>query len=82
MESFVYAASAVRVVFGFGTQAALGEEIKRLSCRRAVILSTPHQRDEAEALAAQLGSIAVGVFADAAKHTPTEVTEAMPASQI
>jgi maleylacetate reductase len=76
MEPFVYTASAARVVFGSGTKAALAGEIRRLSCRRAVILSTPHQRTDAEALAAQLGGIAVGVLADAAMHTPIEVTAA------
>jgi maleylacetate reductase len=76
MEPFVYTASAARVVFGSGTKAILGDEIRRLSCHRAVVLSTPHQRSDAEALAAQVGSIAVGVFADAAMHTPIEVTEA------
>jgi maleylacetate reductase len=71
MDPFVYTASAARVVFGFGTKATLADEIGRLSCGRAVILSTSHQRAEAEALAAQIGDKAVGVFAEAAMHTPS-----------
>lgn len=64
------------MVFGFGTKATLADEIGRLSCGRAVILSTPHRRAEAEALAAEIGDKAVGVLADTAIHTPIEVTQA------
>jgi maleylacetate reductase len=77
MEPFVYTASATRVVFGFGTKAALADEVRQLACSRAAILSTPHQRGDAESLAAQIGDMAVGVFADAVMHTPIDVTEAV-----
>lgn len=75
MDPFVYAAPATRVIFGSGTRASLAFEIRRLTCRRALILSTPPQRSEANLLAAELGSLAIGVFSDAAMHTPVEVTE-------
>jgi alcohol dehydrogenase class IV len=65
------------VVFGFGTKAALADEVRQLACSRAAILSTPHQRGDAESLAAQIGDMAVGVFADAVMHTPIDVTEAV-----
>ena len=42
----------------------------------ALVLSTPHQEADGEALAKRLGSLAVGVFSGAAMHTPVDVTEA------
>lgn len=75
MGPFTYTALPARVVFGFGTLALVGDEIRGLGCSRALVLSTPQQRGEAEALAERLGSLAAGVFAQAAMHTPTDVTE-------
>jgi hypothetical protein len=37
MEPFVYTVPAARVVFGSGTKATLADEIRRLSCGRAVV---------------------------------------------
>jgi maleylacetate reductase len=53
----------------------VAEEIRRLGLSRALVLSTPHQKGDAEALAARLGPLAAGVFSDAAMHTPVEVTK-------
>jgi maleylacetate reductase len=75
MTPFVYTAPAARVVFGSGTRAALADEVRTLSCRRALILSTPPQRSDANLLAADIGELAAGVFAEAAMHTPVDVTE-------
>jgi len=61
--------------FGTGTLSRLGEEIDRLGLRRVMILSTSGQKSNGEQLAATLGARAVGVFAEAARHTPVEVTE-------
>jgi maleylacetate reductase len=74
-RSFVFPGLVTRVVFGSGTIAQAGEELRRLGGSRALVLSTPNQRAEAEALAAQLESLAAGVYAGAAMHTPVEVTE-------
>ena len=74
MRPFVYTALPARVVFGSGTLARVPEEVRALG-RRALVLSTPQQRAEAEALAARLGDLSAGVFAEAAMHTPIEVTE-------
>jgi alcohol dehydrogenase class IV len=79
MDPFVYTASPARVIFGSGTKVLLADEVRRLSCRRALVLSTPQQRKEANMLAADLGSLAVGAFTDAVMHTPVEVTEAVVA---
>jgi maleylacetate reductase len=75
MDPFVYTALPARVVFGFGTLARVADEIARLGCGRALVLSTPQQMGEAQNLAARLGDRAAGVFAEAAMHTPTCVTE-------
>lgn len=72
---FVFPGLATRVVFGPGTLAQVPDEVAKLGHSRALVLSTPPQKPEAEALAARLGDKAAGVFAGAAMHTPVEVTE-------
>ncbi|HLQ19306.1 MAG TPA: iron-containing alcohol dehydrogenase, partial [Tabrizicola sp.] len=72
---FVFPGLTTRVVFGHGTLAQVPDEVARLGHSRALVLSTPHQKAEAQALAGRLGDKAAGVFAGAAMHTPVEVTE-------
>lgn len=74
MQAFVYQALSQRVVFGFGTLATIGDELSALGLSRALVLSTPQQRQSADALALQLGPLAVGVYGKATMHTPTDVT--------
>lgn len=64
-----------RIVFGPGSLASLEAELDRLSLKSVLVLSTPFQKADAEALAARLGPRAAGVFAEAAMHTPVSVTE-------
>lgn len=73
-RSFVCEFNPARIVFGPKALARLDEELARLSARRALILSTPPQESQAQALAEQLGPMAAGVFAEAAMHTPVEIT--------
>lgn len=73
---FVFPGLATRVVFGHGTLAQVPAEVARLGHSRALVLSTPHQQDQAQAVASLLGSVAVGVFAGAEMHTPVGVTDA------
>ena len=75
VASFVYNASPARVVFGSGTLARLPEEVDRLGLSRVLVLATPQQAVEAEALASRLGGRAAGTFAEAAMHTPVDVTD-------
>jgi maleylacetate reductase len=75
MEPFVYQAQSQRVVFGWGTLATAGEELTRLGSSRAIVLSTSGHRANAAALAKDLGAQCVGVFAEAAMHTPAGITE-------
>ena len=78
MDPFVYSAQPMRVRFGAGTLADLPGEIEALGLRRVLVLATPQQVDEAEALAGRIGARAAGVFGRARMHTPVDVTaEAM-----
>ncbi|MDE1996496.1 MAG: maleylacetate reductase [Rhizobiaceae bacterium] len=74
-RDFIYSGSPAHIVFGDGKSALAGEWIEKLGCKRALVLSTPQQKADAEALAVRLGSLAAGVFAGAVMHTPVEVTE-------
>jgi maleylacetate reductase len=72
---FTFPGLSTRVIFGAGTIAQAPDEIRRLGRSRALVLSTPHQKAEAEALATRLGPLAAGVFPGAAMHTPVDVTD-------
>ncbi len=74
-ETFVYNGLPTRVVFGSGTSARVGEEARRIGVKRPLVLSTPEQKNEAQALAAKLGMDVAGVFSGATMHTPVDVTE-------
>jgi len=65
----------VRVRFGAGIRRQVSEEISRLGCKRALVLSTPPQADSAMEMAQEIGDLAVGVFTRATMHTPVAVTE-------
>ncbi len=73
MDPFVYTARAARVVFGAGSLSQLEREIGLLGARRALVLSTPEQRAQADAVVARLGDAAVGVFDRATMHVPLEI---------
>lgn len=73
-RGFVHSPLPGRVIFGTGTQAQLRDEIERLGCQRALLLTTAPQRGTIERVGVALGPLAVGVFAEAAMHTPVDVT--------
>ncbi|WP_025659549.1 maleylacetate reductase [Rhizobium sp. IBUN] len=75
-QPFSYSGSAARIIFGEGARSQVGQWIEKTGCRRALILSTPQQRADAEALAREIGNLACGVFSGATMHTPVDVTEA------
>jgi maleylacetate reductase len=77
---FVFPGLATRVIFGPGTLAHVPAEVARLGRSRALVLSTPQQEPQAQALADTLGPQAAGVFAGAVMHTPVDVTEAAVAA--
>ncbi|MGQ0620895.1 MAG: maleylacetate reductase [Panacagrimonas sp.] len=71
--AFSYSPLTGRVIFGAGCLGLLAEEIGKLGYRRALVLCTPQQREQAERVATLLGSQAVGVCDRAAMHVPIEV---------
>src|SRR6266850_278495 len=76
MDAFDYTPLQGRVVFGQGTLARIADELSRLGCSRAFVLSDPHHAKTAAAKVLELlGDRAVGLSTDAAMHTPVEVTE-------
>ena len=72
MKDFVYHGLPSRVVFGAGALRHLEREIEALGARRALVLSTPEQRSQAEQLAQRLAHRAAGVFPRAVMHVPME----------
>ena len=72
MDAFVYTGIASRVVFGAGSLQHLEREIELLGARRALVLCTPGQRDQAERVAAIIGDRAAGIFDQAVMHVPIE----------
>ena len=72
MTSFVYIGRPARVIFGAGSLQQLGAEIEALGARKALVLSTPEQRESAERVASLLGARAAGVFDRAVMHVPIE----------
>jgi maleylacetate reductase len=73
--SFAAQLAPVRVRFGVGIRRQVSEEVARLGCKRALVLSTPAQADAAMEMAQEIGDLAVGVFTRATMHTPVGVTE-------
>jgi len=76
MQNFVYDHPATRVIFGVGALDRLQEEVKRLGARRAIVLSTPEQRADAEEAMRRLGDMAAGLFTEAVMHVPIETARA------
>ena len=74
-DAFTYQVNSARIVFGSGTLARVADEVAGQGCSRALVLSTASRKPAADRLAARLGAAAAGVFAEAAMHTPVEVTE-------
>ena len=75
MSPFVYNALPGRVVFGVGALEKLPDELDRLGARRALLLSTPGQAQNARRLAESLGARAAGVYDKAVMHVPLAVAD-------
>jgi alcohol dehydrogenase class IV len=73
-QDFLYQSAPLRVRFAAGAVRHVGDEIDAIGGSRALILATPFQRAEAEALAARIGAKAAGIFVEARMHTPIEIT--------
>ena len=80
MRTFVYDQPASRVIFGLGSLDRLPEEVKRLGASRAIVLSTPEQRTDAEEAAKRLGDMSAGIYPKAVMHVPIETARAARAA--
>jgi maleylacetate reductase len=73
--SFDYTALPARILFGCGAIDRVAAELRRLSCSRPLILSTPRQGDAVRTrLEAELREAAPVFFPGGVMHTPVEVT--------
>jgi hypothetical protein len=73
MKSFVHQGSLSRIVFGVDSVQSIPEEIERLTAKRALVLCTAHQREQAEAIAETISSRVAGIFDGVEMHVPIEV---------
>ena len=76
MLQFVCQILPARVIFGAGCLDKLPEEIQRLGASKALVLSTPEQRQSGLEMVERLGARAVGLFDRAVMHVPIEIAEA------
>ncbi len=74
-QAFEYTGSPARIVFSRESSSRIGEVVSELGCSRALVLSTPFQKDDAERVRARLNDAGVGVFSNAKMHTPIDVTD-------
>lgn len=74
MTPFTYESHAGQVTFGRGAATRLGTVMEGQGVHRALLLSTPHQADQARDVTRGIGERVVGTFAEAAMHTPVEIT--------
>jgi maleylacetate reductase len=72
MNSFIYTAQPSRVVFARGSLNSIEQEVEALGCRRALVLCTPTQREQAFRVSDLLGSLSAGVYDGAEMHVPIE----------
>src|SRR3954452_25212939 len=68
MYNFTYIAQPSRVVFAIGSLDSIAREVEALGCKRALVLCTPPQRQQAESVAALLGEASAGVYDGAEMH--------------
>jgi alcohol dehydrogenase class IV len=74
MDSFIYTNTPSRVIFGRGKMSTLPAEVDKLGVSKCLVLCTKFQIKEAEMLTELLGNKAVGIFNNAAMHTPLSIT--------
>ena len=72
MQPFLYTALPTRVLFGCGKLKLVGEEVRALGAKRALVLCTPEQRALGQRVSDMLGEQSAGVFDRAVMHVPIE----------
>jgi maleylacetate reductase len=73
--AFVHEPSPQRIVFGASALVRIAEEAERLNFSRIMVLTSPEQVPQGQAVAELLGWRAAGLFSEATMHTPVAVTE-------
>lgn len=73
-RQFIFEGLPSHVLFGRGTVGKVGEVVEQVGGRRVLLLSTPGQADVARAAVGSLADRVVGHFAQAAMHTPIDIT--------
>ena len=73
---FKYQGLPWNILFSPGAIKKLPEELSKLGYKRALVLSTPQQVNQADDLAALLDTACVGVFSDAVMQVPMETVTA------
>ena len=76
INSFVFEGRPQRVIFGPGRLAEAPDALRALGAARALVLTTPGQKQLGERVVGVLGPLAAGLFRGAVMHTPVDVTEA------
>lgn len=76
---FEFAALPWQIIFGAGSIARLPAELDRCEFSRALVLSTPEQRGQAEQIATLIGKRAAGIFDQAVMHVPVATIDAASA---
>jgi maleylacetate reductase len=72
MMDFVYTAQPQRVVFARGSVGRIAQEVDGVGSKRALVLCTPPQREQAMKVAQMLGDRSAGIFDGAEMHVPIE----------
>jgi len=75
VKPFLYNGLPSRVIFGAGSIVQLPAELDRLGAKRALLLSTPEQKNSIDEVAKALGARCAGTYDKAAMHVPLEVAE-------
>jgi maleylacetate reductase len=75
VKPFVYNGLPSRVIFGAGSIAQLPAELDRLGAKRALLLSTPEQKESLQEVSKALGARCAGTYDKAAMHVPVEIAE-------
>ncbi|EHP41129.1 iron-containing alcohol dehydrogenase [Cupriavidus basilensis OR16] len=66
----------MRVLFGAGSLSQAGQELERLGAKRALVLCTPNQAEDATRLSDALGPLSAGIYPGAVMHVPLETARA------
>ena len=73
-SSFEVQINPAKIIFEDGAIKKTAKAVQDLGCSKALVLSTPHQADQANSLGELIGDLCAGTYTNATMHTPTDVT--------